>query len=105
MKNKDIELVDDIELSLFDLEMSISPVIFQKIKAHIQGIRRLLYNYKRSQLNKPEPIEKGKIIAMLYSKDVERLLSTGFTNTQIATITGIDVKEINDYIERRGLIK
>lgn len=105
MKNKDIELVDNIELALFDLEMSINPVIFQKIKTHIQSIRKLLYNYKRSQLNKPKPIEKGKIIAMLYSKDVERLLSTGFTNTQIATITGIDIKEINDYIERKGLIK
>ena len=105
MKNKDIELVDNIELALFDLEMSISPITFRAIKTHIQIIRRLLYNYKRNKLNKPKPIEKGKIIAMLYSKDVERLLSTGFTNTQIATITGIDIKEINDYIERRRLTK
>lgn len=97
-KNADLELIQKIDDILLDIEYNITNK--QSIRALIYEIRKKMYKYKATKMQlQPAPVKEGKIIKMMYSEDIERLFDNGFTDTQIATITGVHIKEVQKYLK------
>lgn len=99
-KNADLELLSFIDDCLFNIEYTINNKT--KIQEIIKEIRIKMYRYRTTRMKTTQKINTN-IIKMLYSEDIERLFNAGFTDTQIATITGVPVKEIQDYLKRKEL--
>ena len=99
-KNADLELLSFIDDCLFNIEYTINNKT--KVQEIIKEIRIKMYRYRTTRMKTAQKINTN-IIKMLYSEDIERLFNAGFTDTQIATITGVAVKEIQDYLKRKEL--
>lgn len=99
-KLSDLDILAFIDDTFLNIEFSIKDE--KKVKQLIKEARIKIYRYT-SKI--PKPIPKHGIIKMLYSEDIERLFNAGFTNTQIATITGIPLTKIQEYLRRKKLIQ
>lgn len=96
----DLDILSFIDDTFLGIEVSIKDE--KKVRQLIKEARIKIYSYTSKV---PKPIPKHGIIKMLYSEDIERLFNAGFTNTQIATITGIPLTKIQEYLRRKKLIK
>lgn len=103
-KNADLELIQKIDDILLDIEGNVNNKA--AIYTLINEIRKKMYKYKTTKMQlQPKPIKPEKLIKMMYSQDIERLFNSGFTDTQIATITGVTLEVVQDYLRRKGLIQ
>lgn len=100
--NADLSLLSYIDDTLFCIEYAVKDN--QKVSKLIKDCRIKMYKYRTKRTETmPKPIKKHKLITMLYSEDIERLHNAGFTDTQIATITGVDLTVIKKYLIERKL--
>lgn len=99
-KLSDLDILAFIDDTFLNIEFSIKDE--KKVRQLIKEARIKMYDYTSKV---PKPIPKHGIIKMLYSEDIERLFNAGFTNTQIATITGIPLTKIQEYLRRKKLIQ
>lgn len=101
-KDADLSLLSFIDDTLFCIEYAVKDN--QKVSELIKECRIKMYRYRTTR-NKttPKTINKHKLITMLYSEDIERLHNAGFTDTQIATITGVELVTIKKYLIERKL--
>lgn len=101
-KDADLSLLSFIDDTLFCIEYAVQNN--KKVEELIKECRIKMYRYRTTR-NKVEPkeIKHHKLITMLYSEDIERLHNAGFTDTQIATITGVELVTIKKYLIGRKL--
>ena len=99
-KLSDLDILSFIDDTFLGIEVSIKDE--KKIRQLIKEARIKMYSYTSKV---PKPMPKHGIIKMMYSEDIERLFNAGFTDTQIATITGVPLIEIQKYLKRKKLIK
>ena len=99
-KMSDLDILSFIDDTFLGIEVSIKDE--KKVRQLIKEARIKMYSYTSRV---PKPMPKHGIIKMLYSEDIERLFNAGFTDTQIATITGVPLIEIQKYLKRKKLIK
>lgn len=96
----DLDILSFIDDTFLGIEVSIKDE--KKIRQLIKEARIKIYRYT-SKI--PKSMPKHGIIKMMYSEDIERLSNAGFTDTQIATITGVPLIEIQKYLKRKKLIQ
>lgn len=99
-KLSDLDILSFIDDTFLGIEINIKDE--KKIKQLIKEARIKIYRYTSKV---PKPMPKHGIIKMMYSEDIERLFNAGFTDTQIATITGVPLIEIQKYLRGKKLIK
>lgn len=99
-KISDLDILAFIDDTFLEIEYSIKNE--NRIRQLIKDARIKMYKYTSKV---PKQIPKQRIIKMMYSEDIERLYNAGFTDTQIATITGVDLITIQKYLRGKGLIQ
>lgn len=101
-KDADLSLLSFIDDTLFCIEYTVQNN--KKVEELIKDCRIKMYRYRTARdRTTPKTIKKHKLITMLYSEDIERLAKAGFTDTQIATITGVELATIKKYLIERKL--
>ena len=93
MLKSSLDYISEFEDLIFKIELNTSD---EKIKKYCLEGYDIATRFKQSKAGK-------KPMTMLYSEDLERLYSYGFTVTQIAVITGIKELDIRKYFKRRGI--
>ena len=93
--NKLVRFVDFVDNALFEIERILQPEKYKAIKFIITPLRKEIEDIKEIIKN------KGNYCKMLYSTDIERLKTLGFTNKQICEILGIQESYLEQYLKRR----
>lgn len=99
-KISDLDILAFIDDTFLGIEFSIKDE--KKVRQLIKEARIKMYQYTSKV---PKQMPKQGLVTMLYSEDIDRLATSGFTDTQIAIITGIPKITIRKYLMERGLTK
>lgn len=99
-KLSDLDILSLIDDTFLGIEFNLKNE--KMVTKLIKDARIAMYKYRSKA---PKQLPKHGIIKMMYSEDIERLFNAGFTDTQIATITGVPLIEIQKYLRRKKLIQ
>lgn len=93
MLKSSLDYISEFEDLIFKIELSTSD---EEIKKYCLEGYDIATKFKQSKVGRNP-------VTMLYSEDLERLYSYGFTITQIAVITGLAEEKLRKYFKRREI--